>query len=454
MKKLLARLAWPAAIVAAVVAVYAYQATRPVAVETALVRQGPIEEYVTDQAWTQLHTTRVVTADLPGTAQRVTLEEGDVVRRGDLITTVSDAELASYVKVVRAQIAEVEGRLAGADVTLPKPSAIAAAAAEHDGAVAELAAVTQQKAASEADLALAQKERARIGELYQSGRATDRQSDEAQRALHVAEATVAALSHRCVAADMAARVAQLRKQVLDESMHDTAYLRLVYGAQMEQNKHTLDIVEYELAKTRVVSPLDGIVLEKHLDSDQYVQPGAALVTIGDPASMEIRADILSDEIARVRPGQKVLLVGKAIRKADSSGVVKKIYPSGFTKVSSLGVRQQRVIVLIAFDNSQLNLQPGYELDVKIAVAEKEGAPLVPSAAVFATARGSSVFVVRNGRAELRPVSVGLKGEQDYEALAGLQAGEAVILRPPSNLSPGSRVRSSAPSAAPAASPPR
>jgi HlyD family secretion protein len=240
---------------------------------------------------------------------------------------------------------------------------------------------------------------------------------------------------------MAARVAQLRKQVLDESMQDTAYLRLVYGAQIEQSKHTLKIVEYELAKTRVVSPLDGVVLEKHLDSDQYVQPGAPLVAIGDPASMEIRADILSDEIGRVRPGQKVILVGKAIRTPDATGVVRKIYPSGFTKVSSLGVRQQRVIVLIDFDNSEINLRPGYELDVKIAVAQKENAVLVPSAAVFATATGSAAFAVKNGRAELRPLTVGLKGEQDYEALEGLRAGEAVILRPPLDLTPGSRVRS-------------
>jgi HlyD family secretion protein len=159
--------------------------------------------------------------------------------------------------------------------------------------------------------------------------------------------------------------------------------------------------------------------------------------------MEIRADILSDEIGRVRPGQKVVLVGKAIRKPDASGVVKKIYPSGFTKVSSLGVRQQRVIVLIGFDNSELNLQPGYELDVKIAVAEKENAVLVPSAAVFATPTGSAALLVKRGRAELRPLAVGLKGEQDYETLEGPGPGETVILRPPSNLKPGSRVRSSA-----------
>ena len=115
-------------------------------------------------------------------------------------------------------------------------------------------------------------------------------------------------------------------------------------------------------------------------------------------------------------------------------------PSGFTKISSLGVRQQRVAVLIDFDNSELGLGPGYELDVKIAVDTKEDILLVPGEAVFATAEGSGVFVIDGGRAGLRQVTTGLQGEDYYEVLKGLEPGETVILRPPTNLEAGGRVK--------------
>ena len=138
-----------------------------------------------------------------------------------------------------------------------------------------------------------------------------------------------------------------------------------------------------------------------------------------------------------------VLVGKPLQKSNARGSVKKIYPSGFTKMSSLGVLQQRVPVLVDFDNSKLGLRPGYELDVKIVVAAKDDALLLPSEAVFAKAEGPAVFVVENGRAQLRTITTGLKGDDDYEVTDGLEPGDAVILRPPSDIGPGARVASRA-----------
>jgi len=440
MKRLLTNLGWPVLVALIIVGIYAYGKARPVEVEIAGVTRGRIEEYVTEEAQTQLRTERVVTADLLGTARRITLEEGDSVEAGQVITTVEDTELKLYLDVMQASLKEIEGHLAGADVPLPKESEVAAAEQERVRASQEVEGLEQDKKAAEAEAAFAAKDFKRIKGLFESGSATDQQYDMALRGLETAAASLAAFERRLAAAETAVRVADLRKQVLLDSMGDTAYLHDVYGAQLEQTRKMMDLLSHEIAKTRVTSPIAGVVLEKYVHSEQFVQPGAPLVKVGDMESIEIRADILSDEVGRVEPGQQVLLVGRAVRDPSVRGRVKKIYPSGFTKISALGVRQQRVAVLIDFENAELQLQPGYELDVKIAVAARDDAVLVPSEAVFATAEGQAVFVVLNGRARLRTVSTGLKGDDYYEVTAGLEPGDVAILRPPSELKAGSRVK--------------
>lgn len=439
MKRMLVRLVWPIVIAVLVVAVYSYGKTRPVAVETAPVRRGRIEEHVTEEARTQLHTERVVTADAQGTSARITLEEGDSVRAGQQLTTIEDTELKLSLEVLRSNVAEAEARLAGADVPLPKQSEIEAAERERQRALEQLETLKQEKKAAEADLKFAEKESRRIKDLFDSGSATDRQHDAAQRDLAVARAGLDALTHRLAAAQTAVEISSLRKQVLLDSMQDTAHMHRVYEAQMGQYHRMIDLIGHRISKTKVTSPIAGVILEKYVDSDQYVQPGTPLVKVGDMGSIEIRADILSDEVGRVRVGQQVILVGKAIGKAGATGRVSKIYPSGFTKMSSLGVRQQRVAVLIGFDSSELDLQPGYELDVRIVVAARDDAVLVPSEAVFATAEGEALFVVQDGRARLRPISTGLKGDEFYAVTEGLEPGDVAILHPPRDLEDRRRV---------------
>ncbi len=440
MKRLLTRLGWPVLIALIIAGIYAYGKTRPVEVETSRVLRGRIEEYVTEEAQTRLQTERVVAADLPGTARRIALEEGDFVEAGQEIATIEDTDLKLSLDAMQASVKEIEGQLAGADVSLPKESEVAAAEQARRRAAQEAEDLAQQKAAAEAEAAFAAKDLRRVKELFESGSATDQQYDLAVRSQETAAASLQALERRLAAAETAVKIAALRRQVLLDSMGDTAYLHQVYGAQLEQARTMVDLVAHEISKTRVTSPIAGVILEKYVDSEQFVQPGAPLVKVGDMASIEIRTDILSDEIGRVQVGQEALLVGRAIPDPNARGRVKKIYPSGFTKISALGVRQQRVAALIDFDNSELRLQPGYELDVKIVVAAKDDAVLVPGEAVFATAEGTGVFVVQNGRARLRTVSTGLRGDDCCEVISGLEPGDVVILRPPTELEPGSRVR--------------
>lgn len=435
MKRLL-KFTWPILIVLVAVAGYTYDRMRPVPVETAAVQRGRIEEVVEEEAVTQLHTERVISPDFAGAARRIELEVGDPVRQGQLITTVEDEDLKIYADMIRASIDEVRARLDGVDVTLPKPSEISAAQKEAENTRGQVAALEQEVKAAEADLEFAQKDYARLSGLEAGGSASVREFQRATRNRDVARAALGAVRSRLSAAGSAAGAAELSVKVLQESLQDTAHLRKVFGAQIEQFNKETALIDRQLAKTRITCPIDGVVLEKYIDSAQHVQQGTPLLKVGAPESIEIRADILSDKIGRVREGQVVHLIGPAIGDGSAAGRVKQVYPSGFTKISSLGVRQQRVTVLIEFDNAELRLKPGAELDVQIVVATRDDALLVPGAAVIATAKGPAVFAAADGRAVLRPIVIGLRGKQSYEITEGLAEGDTVIVRPPTDLEEG------------------
>jgi HlyD family secretion protein len=437
MKALLRKLLWPAVVVIIVAGIYLYQALRPLAVDGRTVRAGRIEEYVTEEAKTQLHTDRVVAAAHAGTMRRIELEVGDRITAGQTITSIEDSELKLTLGQMQDQLKEIEARLAGADVTLPKPSEVESARQSVGQAEKELSEMTEAQKATDAYLAYAEVEFHRTTELHAAGTATQDQLDQARRDYDVARPAAEAMARRAEAAGAAVDVARLRVHTLQASLGDTAYLHKVFEAQAARVRKMIDLYEQQ---AQVVNPIDGVLLDKYVDSERYVQPGTELVRIGDMKSIEVRADILSDEVGRVKAGQKALLVGPAIREPGAEGTVRQVYPSGFTKVSSLGVRQQRVQVLIDFDNSKLDLGPGYKLDVKIVVATDDNAVIVPSEAVFATAQAAGVFVVEGGRAHLRTVTTGLKGDNEYQVTQGLKAGDVVVLRPPTDLKDGQRVK--------------
>jgi len=156
-------------------------------------------------------------------------------------------------------------------------------------------------------------------------------------------------------------------------------------------------------------------------------------------SIEIECDVLSEDVTAVRPGDKVVIRGKALRGRTIEGTVERIYPAGFEKISSLGVEQQRVKTIIEFDNSEAKLRPGTSVDVEIVTAEAQGVLAVPDRAVFREGDSWAVFVIESGHAELRKVEVGLRNEDWAEIRAGLQPTDVVIAELTNDIKPGVRV---------------
>ena len=175
-----------------------------------------------------------------------------------------------------------------------------------------------------------------------------------------------------------------------------------------------------------------------------------ILQIGQLADLEVEADILSQDMVNVREGDPVQIYGAPFADLDGgavSGIVHRISPLGFTKISSLGVEQQRVQIVIRFtdDARQLVQQRGvgvqYRVRVRIVTESKDEALVVPRSALFRDSQGQwQLYVVRGGRARQQPITVGLINDELAEITDGVSAGESVVLAPENSLRHNSRVR--------------
>lgn len=192
----------------------------------------------------------------------------------------------------------------------------------------------------------------------------------------------------------------------------------------------------------VRSPVDGVVLRRLRESEAVVVPGEALVEVGDPRDLEIVADLLSTDAAQVRPGQPVEIEqwgGGTVL----AGRVRRIEPSGFTKVSALGVEEQRVNVIVDLADPPARwagLGDGFRVEVRVVLWERPDVLQVPASSLFRDEKGWAVYAVRDSRVERRRVEVGRQNGLRAEIVSGLEAGETVVLHPSTDVHDGIEVR--------------
>lgn len=188
------------------------------------------------------------------------------------------------------------------------------------------------------------------------------------------------------------------------------------------------------------APVSGQVLSLAQESAGPVALGATILEIGDVSRLEAAVDVLSEEATRLAVGARVELVaGDAARL---TGRVARIEPTARTKVSALGIEEQRVNVIIALDADEANAKPvgdGYRVEARIEVARQNARLQVPVAALLRQAERWNVYVVRDGRARLQAVEIGLRNAEAAEVRGGLSEGDAVVLYPGDALRDGGRI---------------
>jgi HlyD family secretion protein len=353
---------------------------RPLAVETAAVGRGPLRVTVDEDGVTRVQDRYVVSAPVAGRLLRVELEEGDAVAAGEVVARIAAAPLD-------ARTAEQgRARVAGAEAVMRQAQA----------ALATRRAEYQQ----------ARRDAARTATLERAGAVSPQAREQAETGVEVrlsaAQAELAAARAAVAGADA----------------------RRVEGATV----------------TEVRSPVAGRVLRVAQQSEAVVAPGTPLVELGDARVLEVRVDVLSTDAVRIEPGMPILLEewgGPGALRA----TVRTVSPNAFTHVSALGVEEQRVNVIGDLVSSSPRLGEGYRVEARIVTWERPDVLRVPGSALFRRGGGWAAFVVDAGRAHLRTVTVGHRGESDAEVLGGLTSGERVILYPSDRVGDGVKVRS-------------
>jgi HlyD family secretion protein len=189
----------------------------------------------------------------------------------------------------------------------------------------------------------------------------------------------------------------------------------------------------------VRAPIAGRVLRLHEESERIVPAGAPLVELGDPREIEIVVDVLSADAVKIEAGAPLWIEdwggGQPLRAS-----VRRVEPSGFTKVSALGVEEQRVNVIADFAEAPDGLGDGYRVEARIVVWHADDVLRVPASALFRSGEGWAVFVAEGGRSRRREVEVGARGPFEAEVEAGLAEGDAVVLHPSDRLADGVRIQ--------------
>ena len=363
-----------------------------VEVDIAESARGPMRVTIDEDGQTRVTERFVVSAPVAGQLQRIRLEPGDHVTEGRTVLA----------------------RVLPADAPLLDPRTRAEAGAAAGAARAAVGQAEAERNRAAATLAQAQSDLAQQRSLFEGGAVSRDDVETAETALKTAESAFRA-------AEFA--VARARGELQAAS------------ARLQRPASTARAVE-------ITAPVSGVVLKRLRESEAVVAAGEPLLEIGTAGHLEIVADLLSTDATRVSAGDRVLIEqwggGTALE-----GSVRRVEPSGFTKVSALGVEEQRVNVIIDLvdpGGAARALGDGYRVEARIVVWQDDDALKVPVGALFRRGDDWAVFVVEDGRARLRGVEVGARNNEDAEITGGIDAGQAVILHPPDTLTDGTRVR--------------
>jgi len=364
---------------------------RPTAVEveTTEVTAGPLRETIDQDGETRVRDRFVIAAPVAGRLDRVGLRAGDEVTRGGLLGWLEPAPLDA--RLLRQAEAAVE----------------AAEDAKH--------AADAQVLAAEAALAQAVRARSRAESLSVEGHISPAQREDAD---------LAAATRR--------REAESARAKADIAAHEVerarAGLLAASGAGGSRR-----------SRTAIRAPVSGRVLRILEESERVVGAGTPLVELGDPAQLEVVADLLSTDAVRVRPGDTVLVEqwggGKTL-----SARVRMVEPSGFTKVSALGVEEQRVNVIADLVDPPGPLGDRYRVEVRVVLWGSATVNKVPLSALVREGDAWTVFVVSGGRARARGITPGHRGAFEVEVVSGLTPGEPIIRYPSDLIRDGLRVK--------------
>lgn len=384
-----------AAAVLAIALIYAFL-PRPIPVDMGTVSRAALEVSVRDDGYTRVREVYRVSAPLTGRVLRFNGEVGDSVVAGETV-------LASILPSDPAML----------DVRTRTELEAAVRGAEANMSLAEAAV-----ASAEAAVEYARTDFQRTEELTRRGAVSEAALDRARLELRTQQA---ALAQAQAALDVRGHELETARAALigpgDEGDDDTTSSGCCVALR---------------------APVSGRILQIYHESESVVAAGTPLVEIGNPLDLEIVADLLSTDAVQVNPGDPVV-IERWGGEGSLNGTVDRVEPYGFTKVSSLGIEEQRVNVIIRLTDPPEQwerLGHGYRVEARVILWQGEDVLQVPLSALFSHGDGRAVFVVRGGHARLAPIEIGHRNSEAVEIISGLEDGDRVIVHPSDRVAAG------------------
>lgn len=354
-------------------------------VETIQVQLGSLTRTVSDNGYVQPSTDYGLNATQTARVIEAPVKTGEFVKRGQTLVVLENLDLAVQISDLRSQQAQASTSAAGARAALER---------------------------IQLELKDAGENLARTQDLYQAGVATRVEYDKARLQL---ETTQQNLNEQTSRLDSA----QAQQEGLSQSLRQ------------------LNTKEQQLV---VKSPVDGTIMSLPVKQEQVLSPGALLVNVAVSNALEIKADILSDDLADVKVGQKCSITAPVLGEKVLVGEVTKIYPQAEEKQSALGIIQRRVPLIISLSDP-VNLKPGFEVKVSIETLSRQNTLVLPREAVRTAPDGhKEVMAVVNNKVQHQQVQTGISDQDSIEIISGLAAGDLVVKDSSLDLAEASRIK--------------
>ncbi len=379
-------------------AIYLGMRPQPLAVETAAARVGPLEITVEEEGKTRLRDRFVVAAPVAGILRRHNWKVGDLLPAGQPL---------AYLAPLRAEVLDTR-RLSETEARLQ------AASAAREGADARLQSAQEQVKAAEADAEYWKQQAAREEKLLSSGDLPLSRLDRTRSELKRAEATLLA----------AQQAVALARTEINRTRADVEAARAAASNPGLRQPSNAPLIP-------VLSPVTGRVVRVIRQSESPVALGEPILELGNTRALEIEVELLSADAVKVGSGTPVRLTrwgGDTTLEAR----VRLVEPTGFTKLSALGVEEQRVRViadLVSPEEQWQRLGEGYRVEAAFVLWSGDQVLQLPSSALFREGGQWAVFVVADGHARRRPVEIGQRNGLSAQVLSGLRAGELIITHP-------------------------
>lgn len=337
-----------------------------------------------------------------GEILEVAVSEGQNVRAGDLLALINTKEIDYQLQQLNAQLKSVRGQLSGA-YQKPYGSEIASQKLLVEGAQKDLAAYRTNLN--------------RIEALYSGGAVSEKDLQDARQLTASAENNLA--------------LQQQAMRLLDESSNPKSGTTQFYAGQIEALQAQIELLQYQKQKNRITAAISGVVANVAVKNGDLVMTGSLLLNIFKTATYKLEVFVLTADVGNIQPGMAVDLILETKDKDHVfDGRVKRIAPSAVSKMSALGLEEQRVKVTIVWeDTGGINVFPGYRIDAEFTTDQKKNVLIVPKVALFPYEDGDAVWLVSKGKAVIRPVKKGFETNRDVVIDEGLAAGDVIIINP-------------------------